>query len=154
MAVVVSPDGKSLATQGTESVVVWDLKTLQAKRRIKRVFGSHVGYADAICSVCFLDDSQSLAVAEMFRGSGEELTHIWDIATGTKKVTLTMPRTQSWAGSIVLTPDGKEIAILDGNGVRYFDAKNGRPARREFADSALAFPDGRAQGQSRIRSHA
>src|SRR4029077_258246 len=91
MAVVVSPDGKSLATQGTESVVVWDLKTLQAKRRIKRVFGSHFRYADAICSVCFLDDSQSLAVAEKQRGSGEELVHIWDIATGTKQFTLTMP---------------------------------------------------------------
>src|SRR5262245_39236833 len=129
VAVVVSPDGKSLATQGSHSVVVWDLKTLQARRRINRRFYSHYGDADAICSVCYLDDSQSLAIAEKFRGSGEQLVHVWDIATGTKKFTLTMPSTQSWGGSIVLTPDGKEIAILADSRVRFFDAKDGRRVR-------------------------
>src|SRR5262249_4890290 len=97
--------------------------------RFKRRFYSHYGDADAICSVCFLDDSQSLAVAEKFRGSGEELVHIWDIATGTKKFTLTMPSVQSWGGSILLTPDGKETATVDESRVRYFDAKNGRRLR-------------------------
>src|SRR5262245_55819722 len=130
MGVVVSPDGKSLATLGTEAVVVWDLKTLQARRRFKRVFGSHFSWADAISSVCFLDDSQSLAVGEPHWGSGEQLANSWDIATGTKKFTFPMPAgTRTWGGTILLTSDGKEIAILDEYRVCFFDAKNGRRVR-------------------------
>jgi RNA polymerase sigma factor (sigma-70 family) len=130
---VVSPDGKLLATQGTTWVVVWDLETLQARRRFLRRVHPTLRTDEYNCGICFLGDSQSLALVEypnLSSPSREVIAHVWDIATGSKKFTMKMPRPgQTWAHSLCLASDGKEIALLDGPTARFFDAKDGRRVR-------------------------
>src|SRR5262245_3263868 len=119
--VVVSPDGKSLATQGKTWVVVWDLNTLQARQRFLRPVYPQLRTDEYNCGICYLGDSQSLAIVECDQtASRDAVAHVWDIATGSKKFSMKKPRPgQNWTPSVFLTSEGKEFALLDGPSARF-----------------------------------
>jgi hypothetical protein len=90
-AVAVSPDGKFLATGSHECIVVWDLKTLTAKRVLPRgvSFGSERLRGGGLW---FLPDNRSLLVnarqhdtATFAASARVELAQVWDVETGQKK---------------------------------------------------------------------
>ncbi|MBO0700804.1 MAG: hypothetical protein J2P46_20585, partial [Zavarzinella sp.] len=88
----VSPDGKFLATGSFGGVVVWDLKTLAAKRSFPRLPLSYSAYLGRGVGLAFLPDSKSLLVSVRPATDGPvrvdqpmELAQVWDVETGKKK---------------------------------------------------------------------
>jgi WD40 repeat protein len=145
----ISPDGKYLATLGSQSVVVWDTKSLNAKCTLSGSYFGGYGYADRSTGVRFLPDSKTLLVTvrptdRTSIGVNEkvELAQVWDVETGKKKYGLK----GGWGFTFASWPakDGKEIALLagyrDNATITFFDAKDGkelRSTRTEFMNRGL-----------------
>jgi WD40 repeat protein len=132
--VAVSPDGKLLATASYGGVIVWDLKTLKAKRAFLPV---PVGYASQTGrgGLAFLPDSKSFAVSvrpneggPFIGGSQVELAQVWNVETGKKRFSLSGQ--QDYLATCCLAADGKEIVVLGSHGqasaFRRFSTKDGK----------------------------
>jgi WD40 repeat protein len=132
--VAVSPDGNLLATASYSGVVVWDLKTLTAKRAFLPVpvgYLSQTGHG----GLAFLPDSKSLVVGvrpneggPFVVGSQLELAQVWDVETGKKRFSLSGQ--QDYSATCCLAAGGKEIVLLGNHGpagaFRGFSAKDGK----------------------------
>lgn len=133
-----SPDGKYLATVGSQAVVVWDTKTLNAKCTLPGGYYGGYGYGDRNANVRFFPDSKTLLVTvrptdrtSISVNEKVELAQVWDVETGKKKFGLK----GGWGFTFASWPvnDAKEIALLAGYResatITYFDAKDGKEGR-------------------------
>ncbi|MBO0700102.1 MAG: PQQ-binding-like beta-propeller repeat protein, partial [Zavarzinella sp.] len=138
---VVSPDGKLLATVGGTVIVVWDLQTLQPKCVLhdQRVPGYSPDPGPG--PVCFTTDSKSLlagslpardGVVRFARRGGEEPTvdvaTVFDLDTG--KPRFTLKGEQDYRPTTWVSAGGKEFAVAGRQAVRFYDAKDGKELKK------------------------
>lgn len=136
---LVSPDGKLLATVGGTTIVVWDLQTLQPKCVLR---DQHVpGYSPdpGPGRVAFTADSRSLLVVA---GPRDGVIHkgppggtptvdvatIFDMDTG--KPRFTLKGEQNYRQTTWVSAGGKEFAVVDGQAVRFCDTKDGKELKK------------------------
>ncbi len=112
-AVVFSPDGKMLATCGTDFWYIWDVETKGSLFR-----GRSLAYGAA-----FSPDSKTFVVA----GNDIEL---WDLETGKRKKTLEIKN--NLIEAIVYSPDGK---LLIGGGYQSIEQTNSLEASFKIMDA-------------------
>jgi hypothetical protein len=108
--VALSPDGRTLASAGGNSVRLW---------RVDRPgpAGDPIAENDRVITVTFSPDGKSLAY-----GSGASV-HRWDIASRTRSPDVI--RTADTAYDVAYSPDGKTIAVADGTeNVLLWDAEH------------------------------
>jgi len=134
----VSPDGKLLVTASYNAVVVWDTKTLSAKRVLPGVRLNSYGNASRGGQLAFLPDG-SLLVGTLPKELEArviehairqvEFAQVWDLEAGKKKFGISAP--MDFNVSIWLAGGGKEIGLVssgfDGNPTaRFYDVKDGK----------------------------
>jgi RNA polymerase sigma factor (sigma-70 family) len=132
-ASAISPDGKYLATQGYQRLIVWDLRTLTAKRVFNRLTYSGVDFGAG--QITFLPDGRSLAVtasqvntAEVRGGRPETtLAVVLDLETGKEK--LALKGTAVYEVAAWVSAGGKELATFGSGMVRFHDPADGKQLR-------------------------
>ena len=139
-ASAMSPDGKSLATIGQASVVVWDLETLTARRVLSGSYFGSYGYGDRSAGLAFLPDSKSLLVT--VRPTDQTSINVNEMVElaqsvgprdrGKRELGLKGP--WHWISAAWPVDGGKEIALLSGYHeaatIQYFAAADGKELRR------------------------
>ncbi len=96
-AAAVSPDGKLLASTGTDmQILVWELATGKLRHQLK-------GQPYKAAALAFSPDSATLA-----SGGGDRLVKLWDMTTG--KVRQSLAGQGDWVCAIAFSPDGKTLA--------------------------------------------
>lgn len=131
----ISPDGKFIATMGSSSIIVWDLKSLAAKCILRDVTPANIAGDPANNRMSFLSDSKSLLVSvrpsQYYGGKTPdqrmESARVFDIETG--KVRFTLAGDQDYWSSAWVVGDGKEIALYTRRNLRYFSAADGKELR-------------------------
>ena len=143
-----SPDGRTLAGGGRDQTIwLWDAVTGERKHTL-------TGHTDRISSVSFSPDGQTLAstsngqtLASTSSGGDSEGIHLWDVATGERKHTITGHTGGVY--SIVFSPDGRTLASGGRDQtIRLWDAVTGEGKRTLTGHtgwiSSVSFsPDGR-----------
>jgi RNA polymerase sigma factor (sigma-70 family) len=128
-----SPDGKALATGGADRLVyVWDVTSGAARR-----FTGHTGL---VAALAFSGDGAYLASA------GDDRTvRVWSVASG--EPVLSVPGSGQARNEVAFTPDGRTVAVHDGEVVHLWELATGKERGRFAAKTtliALAFAaDGR-----------
>jgi len=113
--VVFSPDGKSLASVGSDGAIkLWDVVS-EIKPRVLKGHSSH-----GATSVAFSPDGKHMA-----SGGYDKAARIWDTATG--KELLTLSGHSNTVVSVAFSPDGKHLASgSDDLTVKLWDTVTGR----------------------------
>ncbi|HEY8980870.1 MAG TPA: helix-turn-helix domain-containing protein [Streptomyces sp.] len=132
-ALALSPDGRTLAVYGADSVV----RILESPGgRVRHVL---TGWGD-FPLVKFSPDGRSLAATT----SGG--VTVWDAVTGRKAGHLAVPG--GVPRDMDFSPDGRTLAVASPQGVRVWDVATGRtqrlPARRSDPEAVAFGPDGRS----------
>jgi eukaryotic-like serine/threonine-protein kinase len=92
-----SPDGKLLASAGTEKTIrLWDALTGKLRATLE-------GHKDGITPLTFSPDGKLLA-----SGSDDTTIKLWDPATGHERATLAGHR--DWVEALAFSPDGRFLA--------------------------------------------
>src|SRR5262245_9358850 len=109
-SVAFSPDGKSLASAGRDSVCVWEAATGKQLLEVKADYGP--------TAVAFSPDGKAIAV-----GLWDGGVRVLAAATGQQRVELKLRLNQVYA--VAYSPDGKVLAAA-GNRVGLLDAATGK----------------------------
>jgi WD40 repeat protein len=149
------PDGKTLASGGSDNVVrVWDGDTGRQRHRLE-------GHKGPVESLAVSADGRLLASGG---GYSDPCIHLWDAVKGTLLRRLQTPKGVYHVTAVALSPDGKTLAgAADDRTIRLWDLATGQS--RRFADQPvvnhLAFShDGKyllargTNGDLRVRSVA
>jgi WD40 repeat protein len=152
-AIDVSPDGKWLASGGSQdqSVILWDAAT--GRERWRGPVPQGVWWSPGVCHVRFSPDGMTLAA------TGWENLTLWDVRTG-KPLRQLGGRCEDFSG-VAFSPDGRTLAAGCGSAIRLWDVATGKevrpPGEPHDAVSAVTFsPDGKllAVGRSgHVRLH-
>ncbi|KAK3346887.1 hypothetical protein B0T25DRAFT_462128 [Lasiosphaeria hispida] len=143
MAVVFSPDGKTLASGSADKTIrLWDMATGTHQQTLE-------GHSDYVWAVAFSPDGKTLA-----SGSADKTIRLWDTATGTHQQTLEGHSNDVRA--VAFSPDGKTLASGSADKtIRLWDTATGTHQQTLEGHSdyvmAVAFsPDGKtlASGSS------
>ena len=120
---VVSPDGKSLASGNYDNLVlIWDAETGEQLRQFK-------GHSDHVVSVAFSPDGNRIA-----SGSYDGTIRIWNVVSG-KQLRSLDPRVGK-IYSVAFSPDGKLLASGHNDGdIKVWDAASGRLLHSEKANN-------------------
>lgn len=148
-AAAVSPDGKLFATASHMCVVVWDLKTLAAKRVFAGINFNNYGFGNRGGHLSFLPDSSAILIAirpEDRPGRRVEgaidLAQVWDVESGKMKYSL--KGQWDFEVSTWVTAGGKEIAHVGHagpeGGIHFFDIKDGKKLRTVEALNLYSTP--------------
>jgi WD40 repeat protein len=132
---VTSPDGKSLATVGNNSVIVWDVKTMAA-RCVLRDLNILNRYQVGQIGLAFLPDSKRMLVSvvpanETFvvqRERKVDQARVFDVDTG--KLVYAIKGEMDYETAAWVAAGGKEIAVFSLQSIAYFDAATGKELRR------------------------
>ena len=123
LSVAFSPDGQTLASGGTDGIVLWDVSTSEVRQRI--------GDQDSVSSVAFSPNGNTLASM----GYGSSI-HLYDVNTGESRQTFTE---HSGEISMVLySPDGQTLASQVEDSIRIWDVGTGK-IRHTFTGTLGAF---------------
>lgn len=129
-AAVVSPDGKFLATRGQQTVVVWDLQTLNAKQVFNETEGGYSYYSVA-GGLAFTPDSKGLLMTSSrsnirtSRNGSVDVAALYDLETGKKKFGI--QGGSGYQSAIWVSNQGKEIGTFtDYQVIRYHNATDGK----------------------------
>jgi WD40 repeat protein/serine/threonine protein kinase/tetratricopeptide (TPR) repeat protein len=130
----VSPDGRLIASVGTDSPVrIWDLATGTELKTLR-------GHTDEVWSLAFSPDSKRIV-----SGSMDKTVRVWNVAR--EEELMTLRGHDGTVSSVTFSPDGKQIASSswDDNTIRIWDAQTGIKLRvLSGGGSSISFgPDGR-----------
>ena len=96
-AIAFSPDGKLLASAGTDKqILVWELRTGALRHRL-------ANQALPVTALAFSPDSATLA-----SGGGDKAVRLWDMASGQMRRSLSGHG--DWVTTVVFSADGRTIA--------------------------------------------
>jgi RNA polymerase sigma factor (sigma-70 family) len=150
-ALVFTPDGNSLVGRTDSGVIIWDPANGKVRHRLPVLQNLVSGDAGGME---LAPDGSTLAVSEYHRFDGNEEAEIafWDLRTGKKSRTLSLPKGEAKQYyRLCFSPDGKSLAWSSANeGIAYvFDLASGQVratigVRNSVAVYNLAFaPDSR-----------
>ncbi|WP_162525837.1 MULTISPECIES: TIR domain-containing protein [unclassified Mycobacteroides] len=139
-----SPDGKSLISEDSAGVVrLWDLDTSTIIRQLKAELAG-----DAVTSA---DGARMAAVDARWGPDKKKLIYrlgVWDAATG-EPVSM-FPEQSDSMRELALSPDGRRVVIVDGDGAaRIFDVDS-----REQIGETIAIPRPSSSDGSTIGVHS
>ncbi|HKB04738.1 MAG TPA: sigma-70 family RNA polymerase sigma factor [Gemmataceae bacterium] len=138
--ILVSPDGKLLATCGGTTIVVWDLESLQPKGVLRDIRVPGYSPDPGPGRVAFTADSKSLlavtgvrdGIVRFARRGGEaptvDVATVFDLETGKPRFTLKGDFdywVTAWESA-----GGKEFAVAGRQAVRFYDAKDGKELKK------------------------
>jgi WD40 repeat protein len=151
-AIAYSPDGKVLASGGSDNVIrLFDASTGMELRRLAghlaRTFNPSVDRETsfdllvgsmgkgAVTSVAFSPDGKTLA-----SGGWDEMVRLWDLQTG-KELNRLVGHKDGMVATVVFSPDGKYLASRGGNDgtVILWDASSGKEIRRHEKVARISF---------------
>ena len=134
-SVLLSPDGKQLATAGglDNTVILWDLATGKEIRSFKgaigNVFGAIPPQDGALESAAMTPDGKRLATA-----GSDGAARIWDVATG-KEVRVLRGSDTLAVHVTAVSPDGAWLINRRQNTVDLWDMSAGKPVRSFETDA-------------------
>lgn len=135
LATAISPDGRFLATGGTDAIVqIWRMDSKKAVAELQ------LSAKNIIRTIAFSPDGRKLAIA------GGESAQLWDITANSE---ITSLEHEGYVTTLAYSPDGKYLATGSGDGtVRLWDSKTrspmGPPLRQDGPITSVVFgPDGR-----------
>lgn len=103
LAVAISPDGRTLATAGSDrTILLWELPAGTLRRRL-------VGHRDQINALAFSPDGNSVASAA---GPSDPAIRLWDVTSGAARGSLTGHT--SAVTDLAFSPDGTTLASVSG----------------------------------------
>ena len=133
--VVISPDGKTLATASLDATArLWDAATGTLLRTL-------TGHTEAVRRVAFAPDGKTLATA-----SNDKTVRLWNVATG--ETTRSYTAHQERVASLAFSPDGKLVASAgEGQQAHLWSAADGKlqqtiQIKGEILSAVTFSPDG------------
>jgi WD40 repeat protein len=137
-AVVISPDGKLLATAASNDSAV-SLSEVASGKELRRLLTHDKG----VMSVAFSPDGRSLASAgeePIFKGILNRSVRLWDLATG--KEVAVMKGHKDTVNAVAFAPDGRLLATGSADkSVKLWDLQTGRAAERSSVTRAALAND-------------
>lgn len=100
-SVVFSPDGKTIASSGDQTIRLWKLGVMES-------IGIFRGHSGRVKSVVFSPKGDILA-----SGSDDQTLKLWDATTG--QCLKTLRGHSRWVSSVVFSPDGSFLASASGD---------------------------------------
>jgi hypothetical protein len=144
---VFSADGKYLACQSGDSLLVWEAGTGRSVRQIP--LGKKPLFPLRVTSVACSPDGRTLVSAECDSSIQDPVSAVrfWELASAKERLAISC--TPAWYPGMCFSPDGKVLAVADADhDVRLLEATTGKLLRRFAGHHAdiysLAFaPDGK-----------
>lgn len=103
-----SKDGKWIASTAGSEIHIWDAESAKLKTSLK-------GHEKAVSALAFHPDGNGLA-----SGSDDTSVRLWDLGTGMETFNLNSDgdkKTKAQIYSVTFSPNGKLLAVVNGNGL-------------------------------------